>query len=160
MNEKDRLQLQKMIKENDVEDQTNKIRTLKHSLLIKADVSKLAKIAFSKKELRISNVEKYNQMCMSECRFLYNNYTDIYNKVKSEELNLAILGRFLDVLSKIENEEIDQHEGSYAIGLLLKEMYIDSALKRASALDEKYEQEPAKKAISDITWSTFKKMNN
>ena len=160
MNDNDKLQLQKMIKANDVEDQTEKIRNLKHSLLIKADVSKLAKIAFSNKELRESNLEKYNQMCMNECVFLHKNYTDIYNKVKNEEMNLAILGKFLDILSQIENEEIDQHEGSYAIGLLLKEMYIDSALRKASVLDEKYEQEPSKKAVTNISWSTYKKMNN
>ena len=44
MNDKDRLQLQQMLKANDFEDQTSKIRTLKHSELIKNDVSKLAKI--------------------------------------------------------------------------------------------------------------------
>ena len=40
MNDKDRLQLQQMLKANDFEDQTSKIRTLKHSELIKNDVTK------------------------------------------------------------------------------------------------------------------------
>lgn len=160
MDARDRLQLQKMINANDVEDQTGKIRELKHSQLIKMDVSKLAKFAFVYKDLKETNPEKYLEMCIKESSFLYNNYTDIFNKVRNDEMNLAILGKFLEVLTKIENEEIDQHEGSYAVGLLLKEMYIDSALKKATALNKDYESEPPKKPITDISWSKFKKMNN
>lgn len=160
MDARDRLQLQKMINANDVEDQTGKIRELKHSQLIKMDVSKLAKFAFVYKDLKETNPEKYLEMCIKESTFLYNNYTDIFNKVRNDEMNLAILGKFLEVLTKIENEEIDQHEGSYAVGLLLKEMYIDSALKKATALNKDYESEPPKKPITDISWSKFKKMNN
>lgn len=160
MDARDRLQLQKMINANDVEDQTGKIRELKHSQLIKMDVSKLAKFAFVYKDLKETSPEKYLEMCIKESTFLYNNYTDIFNKVRNDEMNLAILGKFLEVLTKIENEEIDQHEGSYAVGLLLKEMYIDSALKKATALNKDYESEPPKKPITDISWSKFKKMNN
>jgi len=160
MDARDRLQLQKMINANDVEDQTCKIRELKHSQLIKMDVSKLAKFAFVYKDLKESNPDKYLEMCIKESSFLYNNYTDIFNKVRNDEMNLAILGKFLEILKQIENEEIDQHEGSYAVGLLLKEMYIDSALKKANALNKDYENEPPKKPVTDISWSKFKKMNN
>tara|TARA_Y100000992_G_C21216305_1_gene468070 strand:- start:213 stop:695 length:483 start_codon:yes stop_codon:yes gene_type:complete len=160
MNEKDKLQLQKMIKANDCEDQTDKIRDLKHSDLIKIDVSKLAKIAFSYKDLRNSNPEKYNEMCIKEANFLFNNYTDIFNKVKSEEINLSILGKFLEILKQIENEEVDQHEASYAVGVLLKEMYIDSAMRKAEHLDQKNGVPEIKKPTVNISWSTYKKMQN
>ena len=39
MNEIERLQLQKMIKVNDVEDQTQQIRKLKHSKQLKEDIN-------------------------------------------------------------------------------------------------------------------------
>ena len=84
-------------------------------------------------------------------------------KVKNDEMNLAILGKFLEVLGQIENDEIDQNEGSYAIGMLLKKMYIDSALKKADTINKEYdadEPEEPQKAVADISWSTFKKMNN
>ena len=160
MNDKDRLQLQQMLKANDFEDQTHKIRNLKHSSLIKMDVSKLARICFVHKDMRDSNPTSYNEMCMNDCPFLHRNYTDIFNKVKNNELNLAILGKFLEILGKIENDEIDQNDGSYAVGLLLKELYIDSALKKADKINGNYETEEPKTAVADITWKTFKKMNN
>jgi hypothetical protein len=99
-------------------------------------------------------------MCKKDCPFLHRNYTDIFNKVKNNEINLAILGKFLEILGQIENDEIDQNDGSYAVGVLLKELYIDSALKKANKINEKYETEEPKKAVADITWRTFKKMNN
>ena len=163
MNDKDRLQLQQMLKANDFEDQTSKIRTLKHSELIKNDVSKLAKICFVHREMRENNQSNYNDLCFKECPFLHKNYTDIFNKVKNDEMNLGILGKFLETLGQIENDEIDQNEGSYAIGMLLKKMYIDSALKKADTINKQYDAdqpEEPQKAVADISWSTFKKMNN
>lgn len=160
MNDKDRLQLQQMLKANDFEDQTDKIRNLKHSSLIKMDVSKLARICFVHKDMRESNPTSYNEMCIKESPFLHRNYTDIFNKVKNNEINLAILGKFLEILGQIENDEIDQNDGSYAVGVLLKELYIDSALKKANKINENFETEEPKKAVADISWKTFKKMNN
>ena len=162
MNDKDRLQLQQMLKANDFEDQTDKIRNLKHSSLIKMDVSKLARICFVHKDMRESNPSNYNEMCIKECPFLHRNYTDIFNKVKNNEINLAILGKFLEILGQIENEEIDQNDGSYAVGVLLKELYIDSALKKSEALDEKnakldkQKETEIMKPKHKISWKEFK----
>jgi hypothetical protein len=33
---------------------------------------------------------------------------------------------------------LDQHEGSFIVGTILKELYIDSALKRGDKLDNEY----------------------
>ena len=55
-------------------------------------------------------------------------YTDIYNKIRKDELDLSILNRFLNVLRNIEDGELDQHEGAFVVGTLLKELYVDSAL--------------------------------
>ena len=41
MNDKQRLQLQNMIKENNVEDQTDFIRSLKHSQIIRNEVNNM-----------------------------------------------------------------------------------------------------------------------
>ena len=59
---------------------------------------------------------------MFHCDFLYKNYTDIYIKLKNDELDLQIFYNFLDVLERIENEELDQHEGSFEICNLLKKL--------------------------------------
>ena len=77
------------------------------------------------------------------------------------EIDITILNKFIDVLKRIEDCELDQHEGSFAVGTLLKELYIDSALKKADKLDELNEKgkvEP-KKAEVKISWNQFKKIS-
>ena len=105
--------------------------------------------------------EKIYQECASECNFLFTYYTDIFNKVRKDEIDIGILNKFLDVLRRIEDSELDQHEGSFLVGTLLKELYVDSALKKAMKLDEKYEKDRVepKKAEIKISWKQFKKMN-
>ena len=52
--------------------------------------------------------------------------------------------------------------GAFAVGTLLKELYIDSALKKAEKLDEQYqteEKEEKKGPSIEISWKQFKKSN-
>ena len=156
MNEKEKLQLQKMIKINNVEDQTQQIRNLKHSKLLRKDIDNLLllKKNFKDKEL--------TTQAINECNFLFTHYTDIYNRVKNDEIDISLLFTFLEILSKIENEELDQHEGSFIIGKLLKEIYIDSALKKSEKLDKLYNSEIKEKNIEpiQIQWKQWKNQNN
>ena len=134
MDDNARLHLQKMIKANNVEDQTEMIRDLKHSDILRKDIQTL----LSLKEKFGNDSEKLNLECMYECSFLFNYYTYIYNKIRKDEISLSILYKFLDILKQIENKEVDQHEGSFIVGTLLKELYIDSALKKADKLDKQH----------------------
>lgn len=156
MNENEKLQLQKMIKINNVEDQTQQIRNLKHSKLLRKDIDNLLllKKNFKDKEL--------TTQAINECNFLFTHYTDIYNRVKNDEIDISLLFTFLEILSKIENEELDQHEGSFIIGKLLKEIYIDSALKKSEKLDKLYNSEIKEKNIEpiQIQWKQWKNQNN
>lgn len=156
-----RLQLQKMIKANDVEDQTSLIRELKHSVVLKKDIATL----LSLKEKYADDHDSLNMECMIECGFLFTYYTDIYNKIRKEEIDLNILDRFLEVLRQIEEGELDQHEGSFVVGTLLKELYIDSALKKSEKLEKEREEreeqdEREEKIIREeplsISWKQFK----
>ena len=124
-------------------------------------------VYLKKKYERLSktNPSEFDRMCVSQCKFLFNNYTDIYNKVKNDNLNLAIMEKFLDILKQIEDGELNQHEGSYLVGKYLKEMYIDSALRQ----DEKHENNDGKKKVQKkpssvqekkITYKAFKIMQN
>jgi hypothetical protein len=152
MNQQDKLLLQEMIQANNVEDQTQNIRNLKHSSLLRRDVEKLLKIM---KET--SNPSEIHIEAMIECNFMFTYYTDIYNKVRKSEIDLNIFYQFLNVLSKIENGEIDQHEGSFEVGTLLKKIYIDSALKRAEKLDQsEKEVTKEKKEPKNIHWKNYK----
>ena len=156
MNDLERLNLQKMIKENDVENNTTLIRSLKHSKLIHDDVDTLLKIKKDNSRLAKSSPELFDQMCVSKCNFLFNNYTDIFNKVKKDEIHLGILSQLINVLHNIEEGKLDQHEGSFEVGKLLKEIYIDSALKKADKLDQGIKKSEKKKPVKKMSWKQFK----
>jgi hypothetical protein len=57
----------------------------------------------------------------------------------------------------IEEEKVDQHEGSVLVGKLLKELYIDSALKTSENLDKIYdESKPEMNHGKEISWKNWK----
>jgi hypothetical protein len=155
MDDKQRLQLQNMIKVNNVEDQTDFIRNLKHSQIIRNDVNNMIMI---KAKYR-GNDDKIHEECVNECNFLFTYYTDIYNKIRKDEIDIGILNKFLDVLKRIEEGELDQHDGSFLVGTILKELYVDSALKKADKLNENEEPKPEPiKPQQNVSWKQFKKM--
>tara|TARA_Y100000816_G_C26064810_1_gene559545 strand:+ start:220 stop:693 length:474 start_codon:yes stop_codon:yes gene_type:complete len=150
-----KLKLQEMIKANDVEDQTGKIRELQHSDLIRKDLIQLQLLKKTESELLKNDKEQFNNLCIEKCNFLFNNYTDIFNKIKKDELDLMLFDQFLKVLKRIENEEIDQHQGSFIIGEILKKLYVDTALRRSANNGEDVNTvlEPSKQ----ISWKEYKK---
>jgi hypothetical protein len=157
MNDKQRLQLQNMIKTNNVEDQTELIRNLKHSHILRSEINSLVLLKAKYRD----NLEELNNEAMQECNFMFTYYTEIYNKIKKDEIDLGILFKFIDVLRQIEDGEVDQHEGSFLVGTLLKELYVDSAVKKADKLNEEHEKnkEPEKPKVEPlkISWKQFKK---
>ena len=156
MDDNQRLHLQKMITANNVEDNTNLIRQLKHSHILREDVNNLIML----KAKYHDDQENVHLEGMAECNFLFTYYTDIYNKIRKDEIDLKILFRAFDVLRDIEDGKIDQHEGAFAFGTLLKKIYVDSALKKAEKLNaETGEKEPEYKGPQvNISWSQFKKI--
>jgi hypothetical protein len=155
MDENQRLQLQNMISANNVEDKTELIRKLKHSHTLREDVNSLIMLK-AKYPLDPDSVHLEG---MSECNFLFTYYTDIYNKIRKDEIDLKILFQALDVLRDIEDGKIDQHEGAYKFGLLLKKIYVDSALKKAEKLNAGESESEYKGPQVEISWNQFKKMN-
>lgn len=165
MDETDRLNLRKMLASNsDVKDNTSKIRELQHSDAIRADVETMLKLKKEYARLALSNPQQFDAICTSRCSFLFNNYTDIFNKLKKDEIDLGILSKLLVVLKLIETGKLDQHEGSYEVGKLLKQIYVDSALRKSEHLDKKYEKVNAKSSgvthlppPKKISWEHYKK---
>lgn len=143
--------LQKMIKEHNTEDNTTKIRNLKHSSQIRKDVSNIANI---KRKNRSRDFKTLDRECQSKAGFLFRHYPIIYNKMIKSEINMKIMYRFLDVLATIENGEKDQHEASYEIGMLLKNMYVD---KNIDLKKEKTRQDKNIKP-KRLTYEEYKKM--
>jgi hypothetical protein len=149
---------------SDVKDNTIKIRELQHSDAIRADVETMLKIKKEYARLALSNPQQFDAICTSRCSFLFNNYTDIFNKLKKDEIDLGILSKLLFVLKLIETGKLDQHEGSYEVGKLLKQIYVDSALRKAEHLDKQHEtrEKNSKKTKNlplpkNISWGQYKK---
>uniref|UniRef100_A0A6C0IJG9 Uncharacterized protein n=1 Tax=viral metagenome TaxID=1070528 RepID=A0A6C0IJG9_9ZZZZ len=162
MNNSERIHLQKMIHANNVEDCTNEIREKKHSQKIYVDVTRLLELKTKyEKTIGESNPQKFDDMCVAQCSFLFNNYTDIFNKVKKNEMNLQILLKLIEVLKNIEEGLIDQHTGAFEVGKILKAMYIDSALLKAEKIDKKTGEKMATVDLVEakkISWKEFKDM--
>ena len=158
MNNEERLNLKKLVNEMDCENNTDNIRKLKHSEKIRDDIRKMELLKLSKKSLYETEPAEFNELCKKECSFLYTNYTDLFNKVIVGELNLDIMAQMLYVLKLIEETQVDQHEGSAMVGKILKELYIDSAIKRGEKLDKENElSKPVEVEEKKISWNTWKK---
>jgi hypothetical protein len=154
MDDNQRLHLQNMIAANNVEDNTDLIRELKHSQILKENVNNLIML----KAKYPNDPDALNLEGMSECNFLFTYYTDIYNKIRKDEIDLKILYKAFDVLRNIEDGKLDQHTGAYEFGTLLKQIYVDSALKKADKLNAENDNNVSeyKGAQVEISWKQFK----
>jgi len=160
MNKQENLDLKRLIDETQCGNNTENIRKLKHSVLIRNDIRNIENLKKTNSALRKSNPDEFAEVCQQECNFLFNNYTDIFNKVLKDELDLVIMTKLLIVLKMIEDGKVDQHEGSVMVGKLLKEMYIDSALKRADNINKEYENEKVEpNSGKKMSWQEFKQLN-
>ena len=164
MDNQDKVNLQNILKQNDIEETTDIIRTVKHSSEIKENITRMEELKTKYARLRKSNPNEFEQMCLKQCNFLFTHYTNIYNKLYKDELNLTIMAKFILVLKQIEEGEIDQHEGSFKIGELLKKIYIDSALRKGESLDKKSSKSNKtksvpKKPVKNVSWNEYKMMN-
>lgn len=156
MNDNDRLKLNDIIKMNDVEDVTSDIREKKHSLFIKEDVIKMIELKKKYSRIQKNNPKQFDDIIVSQCNFLFTNYTDIFNKLKKDELDINILMKFIYILHQIEIGKIDQHDGAYQVGTLLKKLYVDSALKKADKNKHNQEKKDKPKKKKNITWNEYK----
>lgn len=165
MNNDQKLQLQGLINEHNVSDQTELIRKIKHSEQLRIDIDTLLRI---KKENVSENIIKLKGQ--EECPLLYNYYTDIFNRLRKDELSVDLMYSFLRILKRIENDEIDQHEASFQVGTILKEMYVDSALKREEKIksidndndninNNNNDTYTDKSKTQPISWSEWKRKN-
>jgi hypothetical protein len=155
----ERLNLKRLLKETDCEDNTATIRELKHSVLIRDDIRRLDALKKENAAVRSLDPDGFLVMAQSQASFLYNKYTDLFNKMMKDELDLSIMTRLLSVLKMIEDEKVDQHEGSVLVGRVLKELYLDSAIKRADNIDKQQEEtkKPAIGSSKPVSWKEYKR---
>jgi hypothetical protein len=151
------IDLKNLVKEYKYESTTEKIRELKHSKKIREDITKMIEM---KKKYNRLNGKNLRNMVEKQCSFLYANYTNIFNKIYKDNIDLNLFHKFLLVLEKVEEGECDQHQASVEVGKVLKEIYIDSAIREGEKLDKKNKKTPVKPRKSkNISWTEYQKMN-
>ena len=146
---------------DDYVDNTNKIRQLNHSMLIKENINDIKKLRANNFNMYKNNFQDFRELCIQKNNFLFNNYFDLFNKILNDEIDLNIMNEFIRILKKIEDGETDQHNGSVMVGELLKKIYVDSAIKRGQKLDQKNKElnpqvEEEIVEPKNISWKQYK----
>lgn len=166
LSKKEKLDLQRILdqSEDDVQNNSDMIMKLKHSSMIRNDIHQFGflKEKFFTATLNTMTEEEtkahfhvFENMVELNCNFLFTVYPEIYKKMIKDELDLTIMMKLLQVLKLIEDGEADQHEASVVFGKMLKELFIDSVIKRGKHLDEISVEIP-KVEGSSITWKEYK----
>ena len=146
----------------DYVDHTEDIRRLKHSGLLLDGMRDIEKLKRANVELRQNSPEQFIELCKNAAPVMYNLYTDLFNKLVNDELNLVIMVKLIRILELIENGAVDQNEGSVMVGKILKELYVDSAVRLGEKLDKVNGENitPVEKVQpKSISWSQWKQGN-
>jgi len=109
------LELQQIINEiMDVGDRINLIirsndsySEMRHSEILKHNINSLIDLKYIYHN-DITN-PKFILESTTECNFLYTYYTDIYNKIIKDEINMQLLFKFINIIKSIE----DGYEDGY-----------------------------------------------
>lgn len=155
----ERLDLKRILSNSsDYQNTTELIRHVKHSSKIQKEVMDLVAWMDAQPEttdFEDSNVELEAQTAVP-C--LYGLYPDIFKKVLHREIDFKILDRLIQILRGIEEGSVDQHEGSVLVGNVLKEMYLDSAVRHGANLDKKYKNDKKPDPLPEkpISWKAYR----
>jgi len=151
------LNMKALMESDDYVNNTEKIREIKHSERILVYNGKISELKKTHHKMKIVEEEKYKYLCQTSCPFLYANYTDIFNKVVNDELDMNMLVNFVQTLKQIEEGSLDQYDASVKVGTILKEMYVDSAMRRGQKIDEKYAADATKFVEpKSLSWKDYK----
>jgi hypothetical protein len=70
---------------------------------------------------------------------------------------MEMMVKFIFILKQIEEGVVDQYDASVKVGTILKEMYVDSAMRRGDNLDKEHESElPVFVEPVKLSWKEYK----
>ena len=128
MSDKDRINLKQLIAENGTVDYTNHIRSLKHSVPLFKELAALMRIMQD-----YEDTDKITELAIVQCPVLYSAYPDMYVKLIKKQFKFPMALKFVQVLKRIEDGTVSHHEASYEVGMVLRKMYVDSAIQGTPA---------------------------
>jgi hypothetical protein len=163
MNAEQKQELDKLIAQNNVVDQTDMIRTLKQSVTLRKNIDTMMKIktdhAF-KGDSNISMTSPMFKKCQEQCPFLYKYYSMLFHKILKDDVDMGTLEEFISIVEEIENGTLSQHEGAFKFGTLAKSLYIDDVLSTADMIDSNGNKQTSRviapPPAKNISWSKYK----
>jgi hypothetical protein len=151
------LNMKSLMNSEDYVNNTERIRELKHSEKILEDIGKLCRIKKDHFHMKMVEEEKFNHLCETTAPFLFSNYTDLFRKVLKDELDMKMIVNFIGILKQIEEGQLDQYDASVKVGTILREIYVDSAMRRGDNLDKEHATEaPTFVEPATISWKEYK----
>lgn len=159
MNNNEKEQLQKLMQENNVQDNTENIKNRKDSSQIRKDIEFIMNL---KKEHPEYTSQELDDKCSGQCFYLFMNYTNIYNMFIKNDLSMDVMNILLKQLENIENGTLDQQEASFEVGKILKQIYVDTQLKLNQTKKNNDEQNDIIKRmkkdenVKNISWKEYK----
>ena len=162
MDLKERLNLKKMLAHSqEFVDHTEEIRRVKHSGLLLDGLRDIEKLKRLNRDIQSSDPTTFEDMCREAAPLMHDLYRDLFRKLVKDEINLVILVKLIRVLELIEQGQVDQNEGSVMVGKVLKDLYVDSAIREGDRLDKEraLEQEDAKEPkepAKNISWKQWR----
>ena len=151
------LNMKSLMNSEDYVNNTERIRELKHSEKILEDIGKLCRIKKDHFHMKMVEEEKFNHLCETSAPFLFSNYTDLFRKVMKDELDMKMMVNFIGILKQIEEGQLDQYDASVKVGTILREIYVDSAMRRGDNLDKEHATEaPTFVEPASISWNEYK----
>ena len=161
LDQNDKMNLKNLVASMGAEDNTENIRKWKHSTRIRDDIRTLDTLTQEQSQLKYINPDQYVELCKKAAPFLFENYQDLFKRMIRRELDLTIMTKLLVILKLIEDDKVNQHEGAAMFAKILKELYIDSAVKHGDNIDKEHQtNEPEKSVGKEISWKEFKAMQN
>lgn len=142
----ERISLNNLLNTSNWVDNTDEIRALKHSRLVRRDVQRM-------QELKTTGGTVDTATLMEECPLLFANYTEIFNKLKRDELDYNIMYSLLNVWQEIEDGTVDAYNGAVKFGTLMRDIYYNSVEKQ---MEKNGVDEPVVSKSKPISWKEYK----
>ena len=97
---------------------------------IKENINKIKKLMIKHKDILKTNETKFDELVNKECDDFAEKYPTIYMKIKNDSLNDEQFGFMLDMLSRVKNNDMTQHNASVAVGERLVNEFVMPALEK------------------------------
>ena len=120
--------IQRLMKENGTIDVTDTIRSERNSKRIKQDLTSFFKYSSTHQRLREKSPSVFQNQARLICSFLHEKFPLVLEKLISDTMDIQTLFKFIRLLEMIEDGDLDQHEASFQVGLILKDMFINPAI--------------------------------